>query len=241
MSGRADITQAFVLAAGLGTRMRPITEHTPKPLVEVGGKPLINWGLDALAQAGVRRAVVNVHHLADRMEAHLAGRRKPEIIISDERDALLDSGGGVIKALPILGDKPFLILNADTFWIDGAQNSLSLLLDAWDAESMDMLLLLADPLDATGHSGSTDFLRAPDGRLSRAKAAPEGLIYAGGGIVHPRIFAGAAPVPHSLNLYFDRAIAARRLHGRRMDAHWITVGTPEAVAQADAAVAARRR
>jgi len=234
------ITRAMVLAAGLGTRLRPITFSTPKPLVEVGGKALIDWGLDALAQAGLELAAVNVHHLADRMEAHLATRRKPQVVISDERAKLLDSAGGVVKALPILGDEPFLLLNADTFWIDGAQNSLSRLLQAWDDASMDILLLLADPNNATGHSGSTDFLRHADGRLTRARGSPDGLIYAGAGIFHPRIFAGAEAKPHSLNLYFDRAISGGRLYGERMDAHWITVGTPEAIGQADAAVAARR-
>ncbi|HEV7253956.1 MAG TPA: nucleotidyltransferase family protein [Mesorhizobium sp.] len=240
MSGSVGIARAMVLAAGLGTRMRPITLSTPKPLVEVGGKALIDWGLDALADAGVALAVVNVHHLADQMEQHLQSRRRPEIVISDERGKLLDSAGGVVKALPILGDGPFLILNADTFWIDGAQDSLSRLLQAWDDASMDILLLLADPQNATGHSGSTDFLRDAEGRLSRAKGSPEGLIYAGAGIFHPRIFAGAEAKPHSLNLYFDRAISEGRLYGEHMDAHWITVGTPDAIASADAAVEAAR-
>lgn len=230
------ITRAMVLAAGLGTRMRPITLSTPKPLVKVGGRALIDWGLDALADAGVEQAVVNVHHLADRMERHLENRRRPAIVISDERERLLDSAGGVVKALPILGDKPFLILNADTFWIDGAQNSLSRLLEAWDSASMDILLLLADPENATGHSGATDFFLGAHGRLARAKGSPDGLIYAGAGIVHPRIFAGAKPEPHSLNLYFDQAISAGRLYGEPMHAHWITVGTPDAIPLAERAV-----
>ncbi len=233
------IRNAMVLAAGLGKRMRPITEHTPKPLVEVGGRTLIDRGLDALEAAGVTLAVVNTHHLAEKLVAHLAGRAHPRIVISDERDELLDSGGGIVKALPVLGDKPFLLLNADTFWIDaqGHPTSLHRLLEAWDDASADMLLLLADPASATGHTGATDFILGSDKRLSRARGRSDGLIYAGAAIVHPRIFDGAVPMPHSLNGYFDRAIEAGRLHGCRMEGHWITVGTPDAIALAEDAIA----
>jgi MurNAc alpha-1-phosphate uridylyltransferase len=227
----------MVLAAGLGKRMRPLTDTMPKPMIAVAGRPLIDWGLDALAQAGVETAIVNVHYLADRIEAHVHGRNAPRIVVSDERDHLLDSAGGIVRALPHLGKDPFVVLNADTFWIDDGEPNLRRLALAWNGADMDILLMLADPANATGHSGSTDFLLAPDGRLTRAHGDPEGLIYAGAAILHPRIFAGAAAEPHSLNLYFDRAIVQRRLFGMAMNGHWITVGTPDAIAPAEAAVA----
>jgi MurNAc alpha-1-phosphate uridylyltransferase len=228
----------MVLAAGLGTRMRPLTEKTPKPLIEVGGKPLIDWGLDSLDRAGVGEAVVNIHHLPDRMRAHLAKRTAPHIVISDETDLLLESGGGIVKALPLLGPEPFLVLNADTFWVeDGAPNLPGLAL-AWDGTRMDILLMLAEMDRATGHSGRSDFLLGTDGRLARSGGDPAGLIYAGAAIVHPRIFAGAEAEPHSLNRYFDLTAAEGRLFGWRMRGCWITVGTPEAIPAAEAAVAA---
>lgn len=228
---------AMVLAAGLGTRMRPITDTLPKPLVEVAGRTLIDRGLDALAEAGVETAVVNVHHLGDKLEAHLQSRKHPRIRISDERRILLDSAGGIVQALPLLGDKPFALLNADTFWLDRRDNNLLRLFGAWDDSAMDILLLLADPAHATGHTGSTDFLLDGEGRLKRADKAPEGLIYAGAAVLHPRIFAGAKPEPHSLNPYFDRAIPNGRLRGVVLDGHWVTVGTPDAIRPAEAAVA----
>ncbi len=228
---------AMVLAAGLGKRMRPITDTLPKPLVPIAGKTLLDWGLDSLAEAGVARAVVNVHYLPDQIVAHLATRRTPEIVISDESAMLLDSAGGVVKALHALGARPFYILNADTFWIDRGPSNLSRLALEWDGASMDILLMLSDLESATGHSGSTDFLLGADGRLSRAGGDPSGLIYAGAAIVHPRIFEGATAEPHSLNRYFDAAIAQGRLFGMPLSGSWITVGTPDAIAQAEAAVA----
>jgi MurNAc alpha-1-phosphate uridylyltransferase len=230
-------TTAMVLAAGLGKRMRPLTDTTPKPLIEVAGKTLLDWGLDTLTLGGVERAVVNVHYLGGQIIDHVATRTKPLIEISDERDELLDSAGGIVKALPQLGSEPFYILNADTFWIDGDRSQIEALALAWDSDSMDILLMLAHPDHATGHSGSIDFQIDADGRLSRARGASEGFIYAGAGIIHPRIFAGAEPTAHSLNLYFDRAISEGRLFGQVMDGHWITVGTPDAIEPAEQAVA----
>lgn len=227
---------AIVLAAGLGTRMRPITDTLPKPLVEIAGRTLLDRGLDALAGAGVEKAVVNVHHLGSMIAAHVAGHQKPHIVISDESARLLDSAGGVVKALPELGSHPFYILNADTFWIERGTPELERLAEKWDDGRMDILLMLADPANATGHSGGTDFLLGEDGHLARAGGDPSGLIYGGAGIIHPRIFADAKPEPHSLNLYFDRAIAAGRLFGAAMKGHWITVGTPDAIAPAEAAI-----
>ncbi len=228
---------AMVLAAGLGKRMRPITDTLPKPLVAIAGKTLLDWGLDSLAKAGVERAVVNVHYLPDQIIAHLARRTSPEISISDESALLLDSAGGIVKALAALGPKPFYILNADTFWIDRGPPNLSRLSLEWDASCMDILLMLSDLASATGHSGGTDFLLAQDGRLSRARGDPSGLIYAGAAIIHPRIFEGATAEPHSLNSYFDAAIARGRLFGMPLSGSWITVGTPDAIPRAEAAVA----
>jgi MurNAc alpha-1-phosphate uridylyltransferase len=213
---------AMVLAAGLGKRMRPLTDETPKPLIRIAGKTLLDRGLDMLAAAGVEQAVVNIHHLGQQIADHVRARAAPHTVISDESERLLD---------------PFLILNADTFWIDRDGSDLERLALAWDAARMDILLMLAPPDHATGHSGPTDFLIGRDGRLARAQGASDGLIYAGVGILHPRIFAGALAEPHSLNLYFDRAIAEGRLFGQAMRGHWVTVGTPEAIAPAEAAVA----
>ena len=228
---------AMVLAAGLGKRMRPLTDNTPKPLIRIAGKTLLDRGLDMLAAAGVEKAVVNIHYLGSQIAGHVRARAAPRIVISDESERLLDSAGGIVRALPQLGHDPFLILNADTFWIDRDGSDLERLALAWDAARMDILLMLASPDHATGHSGPTDFLIGTDGRLGRAQGAADGLIYAGVGILHPRIFAGAVAEPHSLNLYFDRAIAEGRLFGQVMRGHWVTVGTPEAIAPAEAVIA----
>ncbi|WP_347515129.1 nucleotidyltransferase family protein [Mesorhizobium sp. CAU 1741] len=228
----------MVLAAGLGKRMRPLTDDTPKPLIKVAGKALLDHGLDALGDAGVEKVVVNVHYLADQIADHVRGRPRPAMEISDESDLLLDSAGGIVRALPSLGEGPFVVLNADTFWIDEDGADLDRLGLAWDDARMDILLMLANPRHATGHSGSTDFLLALDGRLARARGSADGFIYAGVAIVHPRIFSQASREPHSLNLYFDRAIEAGRLFGVAMRGHWITVGTPDALVEAEAAVEA---
>jgi N-acetyl-alpha-D-muramate 1-phosphate uridylyltransferase len=233
---------AMVLAAGLGKRMRPITDTMPKPLVPVAGKALIDWALDALAEAGVPAAVVNVHYLAGQMEAHLSRRASPRILVSDERAQLLDSAGGIVKALPHLGTEPFFILNADTFWIDGDTPNLRHLASHWDESRMDILLMVALPDQATGHTGRGDFIMDEEGRLARYKEGDDApFIYAGAAILHPRIFAGASVEPQSLNRYFDRAIASGRLYGMRMDGLWLTVGTPEAIPEAEAVLAGRGR
>ena len=226
----------MVLAAGLGTRMRPITETLPKPLVSVSNRTLLDRSLDALETVGVKRVVVNVHHLADQIEAHCKARTRPQIIISDEREALLDSAGGVVRALPSLGHAPFFLVNADTFWIDREQSNLAALAKAWDSARMDMVLMLVPVSDTTGHGTKTDFCRDPDGRLSRANGNPKGFVYAGAAVIDPAMFANAQATPHSLNMYFDRAIEQGRLFGQIMDGHWITVGTPEAIGEAERAV-----
>ncbi|MBZ9656948.1 nucleotidyltransferase family protein [Phyllobacterium lublinensis] len=229
---------AMVLAAGLGKRMAPITNTIPKPLVEVAGKSLIDWGLDALEHAGVERAIVNTHYLADQMDTHLSKRKSPAIVVSDERGELLDSAGGIVNALPQIGAEPFYVVNADTFWIDGARPNLVLLAEGWDDERMDMLLMIATKDQATGYDGRGDFHMDREGKLRRlgpAETSP--FIYAGAAILHPRIFAGAAAGRASLNRYFDEAIAADRLYGMLMDGLWLTVGTPAAIGDAEAAIA----
>jgi len=230
---------AMVLAAGLGTRMRPLTDTRPKPLVAVGGKVLIDHVLDRLAAAGVEAAVVNVHHFPDQVERHLAQRQAPKIRISDERGTLLDTGGGVVKALALLGQEPFFLLNADTIWLDGVKPNLVRLGEGFDAARMDALLLLAATSSSVAYAGRGDFAMAPDGRLARRgerEVAP--FVYAGVAIFAPALFAGAPPGAFSLNLLFDRAIEAGRLFGLRLDGVWMHVGTPEAIAAAEAAILA---
>jgi MurNAc alpha-1-phosphate uridylyltransferase len=229
----------MVLAAGKGERMRPITDKMPKPLVPVAGKPLLDHVLDRLAAAGVERAVVNVHYLADQIEKHVAGREQPKITISDERAALLDTGGGVVKALKVLGPEPFFHLNSDTIWIDGAAPNLQRLANGFDPDSMDACLLLAPTATSIGYSGVGDFGMTPDGRLRRRverEVVP--FVYAGAAILSPALFADAPQGAFSLTRLFDRAAEAGRLHGLRLEGVWMHVGTPDAIAQAEAAIAA---
>lgn len=234
---------AMVMAAGLGKRMRPITDTRPKPLVEIGGRTMLDHALDRLCEAGIRRAVVNVHYLADQIEAHLAARDGLEIVISDERDLLLETGGGVLKALPLLGPD-FLVVNSDSLWIDGASGNLQRLLAMWDPAAMDILLLLAPIAHSTGYDGRGDFSMAADGRLARRGArASVPFVYAGVGMMKAALFdpaLGALPAgPFSLNLLFDRAIAAHRLFGVTLDGEWLHVGTPDAIPAAEARLRAR--
>jgi MurNAc alpha-1-phosphate uridylyltransferase len=230
--------RAMVLAAGLGTRMRAFNNgQIPKPLVRVGGKPLIDYALDRLAVQGVERAVVNVHHLADQIERHLAGRQRPSIVIADERSELLGTGGGVVKALPLLGDGPFFHVNSDTIWIDGVRPNLGRLADAFDPERMDALLLLAPTASSIGYTGRGDFAMAPDGRLTRRgerEVVP--FVYAGAAILTPAFLAGAPAGPSSMSPMFDRAGDAGRLYGLRLEGVWMHVGTPEAIKAAEEAI-----
>ncbi len=234
-------THAMVLAAGLGKRMRPITDRIPKPLVEIGGKSMLDHALDRLADAGVTEAVVNVHHLADQIERHLAGRTRPRITISDERAALLETGGGVAKALPLLGSEPFFHLNSDSLWIEGDEPALALMKRSWDPLSTDMLMLLADRRTSLGYEGAGDFHRDADGRLARRRAGEEAdHVYAGVALIKPELLTDAPQGSWSLNLLFDRLIAKGRLRGVRMSGAWLHVGTPEAIAPADALFRAAR-
>jgi MurNAc alpha-1-phosphate uridylyltransferase len=230
---------AFVLAAGLGTRMRPYNGSIPKPLVTIGGKSLIDYSLDRLAEAGVERAVVNVHYLAAALEQHLASRKKPRIVISDERGALLGTGGGIANALPKLGDAPFFLVNSDTLWLDGVKPNLVRLADAFAPDDMDTLLLLAPTVGSIGYDGTGDFAMLPDGRLRRrAEREVMPFVYAGAAILSPALFADVPAGAFPLTLVFDRAEARGRLFGLRLDGLWMHVGTPEAVTAAEAALAA---
>ena len=227
----------MVLAAGLGTRMRPFNGHIPKPLVQVGGKALLDHVLDRLAEVGAEQAVVNVHYLADQIEQHLAARKRPRIVISDERGALLGTGGGVVRALPLLGSEPFFHINSDTIWIDSVQPNLERLAAAFDPARMDALLLLAPTATSIGYSGRGDFAMAPDGALARrgeGQVVP--FVYAGAAIFAPSLFEGAPEGAFSLTTLFDRAGEAGRLFGLRLEGVWMHVGTPEAVAAAEAAI-----
>lgn len=228
---------AMVLAAGLGKRMRPLTDDRPKPLVEVGGRALIDHVFGRLREAGLRRAVVNVHHLADRIEDHLAGVEGLAIAVSDERDALLETGGGVRRALPLLGDE-FLTFNSDSIWTESGRSNVARLLAAWDPAAMDALLLLAGR-ESLGYEGAGDFDRAADGRLARRRpggSAP--FVYAGVAMLKAASFAGTPDGAFSLNLIFDRAAASGRLFGLPLEGEWLHVGTVAAIREAEERLAA---
>jgi MurNAc alpha-1-phosphate uridylyltransferase len=235
------VTAAMIMGAGLGTRMRPLTDDRPKPLVTVGGKTLIDHSIDRLVAAGVTLVVVNLHYKAAMLKAHLARRHDVEILFSDETEKLLDTGGGVVKAMPHFGDRSFFVLNSDSIWIENGTPVLSAMLAEWDEAHMDGLLLLADMTTALGYEGTGDFALKPDGHLIRARDAQKGdavYAYPGVQIAHPRLFAGAPQGAFSTNIMWDRAIAQNRLSGTVMDGTWIHVGTPEARDEAEATLAA---
>jgi len=229
-------TKAMVLAAGLGLRMRPLTDQMPKPLVQVAGRALLDHVLDKLGSAGVSEAVVNVHYLPDQIIDHVATRTIPRVIISDERDQVLGTGGGVVKALPLLGDDPFFHVNADTMWIDGVRPNLARMADAFDPARMDILLLMAPTTSSIGYGGRGDYAMLPDGALRKRKehqVVP--FVYAGAAIMSPPLFADAPSGEFSLTRMFDRANEQERLFGLRLDGVWMHVGTPDAVHAAEEA------
>jgi N-acetyl-alpha-D-muramate 1-phosphate uridylyltransferase len=228
---------AMVLAAGYGERMRPLTDTRPKPLVPLLGRGLIDHVLDRLAAAGVETAVVNVHYLPEQIEAHMKARagRAPKTVISDERELLLDTGGGAAKALPLLGDGPFFIHNSDSVWSEGVTPALPHMLRIWDPARMDCLLLLAPLSTSIGYHARGDFDMAPDGRLSRRgerQVVP--FAFAGVSLCTAALFEDAPQGPFSLNVLWDRALAKNRLYGVRLDGRWMHVGTPEALEEAEA-------
>ncbi|MBX9683232.1 MAG: nucleotidyltransferase family protein [Hyphomicrobium sp.] len=232
-------TSAFVLGAGLGSRMRPLTEHIPKPMVSLAGRALIDHVLDRLAAAGVTHAVVNVHYLADALIKHLAARTTPQITISDERDGLLDTGGGVARALHHFHNQPFFIHNSDSVWIEDGSSVLDAMISAWDDARMDSLMLLAPAATSVGYDGRGDFAMQADGTLVRAghdTSAP--YVFAGVSIAHPRLFANAPTGAFSLNRLWDAAIARQRVFGIELDGLWMHVGTPTALCDAERAMIA---
>ncbi|MEI9887830.1 MAG: nucleotidyltransferase family protein [Rhizomicrobium sp.] len=233
--------RAMVMAAGLGTRMRPLTNDRPKPLVMVAGRTLIDHALDRLAAAGVTLAVVNVHYMAEMVKAHLASRHDLEIVFSEEHDALLGTGGGVVKALPHFKGEPFFVMNSDTVWVEGIGRALDRMIARWDPEAMDALLLMASMVTALGFEGAGDFNMDSLGRLSRvAERRLSPFAYPGVQIVHPRLFDAAPKGGFSTNRVWDIAIEKGRLFGVRLDGVWIHVGTPQAVKDAEEFLADRR-
>lgn len=231
------ISRAMVLAAGRGNRLRPLTDSLPKPLFEVGGKALIDHVLDRLAEAGVEQAVVNLWHLGALIEAHLAGRARPRIAYSHETQRL-DTGGGVANALPLLGPDPFYVVNGKILWRDDGMGALVRLADAWDDAAMDALLLLVPVERAGGYGGAGDFFLGEGGAVARPEAggaAP--WVFTGIQILHPRLFEAAPAGPFSLNLLYDRAMAAGRLFGVVHDGGWLHVATPDGLAEARAWIA----
>jgi len=229
-------TKAMVLAAGLGLRMRPLTDTMPKPLVRVAGRALLDHVLDKLDAAGVTEAIVNVHYLPNQIIAHVASRARPHVIISDERDRVLGTGGGVVKALPLLGPAPFFHVNSDTMWIDGVQSNLTRLAEAFDPARMDILLLMAPTASSIGYGGRGDYAMLPDGALrKRREHQVVPFVYAGAAIMSPDVFADAPDGEFSLTTIFDRANEQERLFGLRLDGTWMHVGTPDAVAAAEEA------
>jgi N-acetyl-alpha-D-muramate 1-phosphate uridylyltransferase len=228
--------KAMVLAAGLGLRMRPLTERMPKPLVPVAGRTLLDHVLDKLGSGGVTEAIVNVHYLPDQIIDHVARRKRPRVTISDERNLVLGTGGGVVKALPLLGNEPFFLVNADTLWIDGVRPNLARLAEAFDASRMDILLLMAPTASSIGYDGSGDYAMLPDGALrKRREHQVVPFVYAGVAIMSPAIFAGAPGDEFSLTKMFDAANEQERLFGLRLDGTWMHVGTPDAIGAAEEA------
>lgn len=247
---------AMLLAAGLGTRLRPLTDTRPKPLIDVGGRTLLDRAIDRLVEAGVRRFVVNVHHLADQVEQHVLRRAAAEpgleFLISDERERLLETGGGIVRALPLLRDELFFAVNADMIWLDASGSSLRDLARRWHAQvqaeeartglAPDALLLLHPTVSALGYNGLGDFVMAADGSLARRperEVAP--FLFTGVQLLHRRLFAGCTAEPFSLNRLYDRAAESGRLFGLRQEGLWVDAGHPEGLAEARRLVARLER
>ena len=230
-------THGMVLAAGLGLRMRPLTDTLPKPLIPVAGRCMLDRALDQLTTAGVARRVVNTHYLGHKVAEHLQARRQAagseaEIALSHEPD-LLDTGGGVVKALPLLGSAPFFVINGDILWRDGAEPALRRLAAAWNDERMDALLLIHPRETAIGYDGPGDFDLAPDGVLTRRANPTAPFVFTGVQILHPRLLAGSPPGAFSLNKLYDRAAATGRLHGIVHTGQWFHIGTPDGLRLAE--------
>ncbi len=229
------IRRAMVMAAGLGVRMRPLTDDRPKPLIRVGGKALIDHALDRLVAAGIEMAVVNLHYKAEMLRAHLDKRRDIQIVYSLEEAAPLDSGGGVVQALPHFKGEAFFVLNSDSIWVEGYSSALPAMMRLWDESRMDGLLLLASMISALGYEGRRgDFRLSPAGHVSRVPGRTVSpFAFPGVQLVHPRLFADPPARIFSTNILWDRAIAQNRLYGTRLDGVWLHVGTPEARTEAE--------
>lgn len=228
---------AMVMAAGIGKRMRPLTATRPKPLIQVAGQPLLDHVFDRLRAAGIKRAVVNVHYLADALEAHLKNRVKGvDIVVSDERDQLMETGGGIVKARDLIGDKPFVVANADNLWVDGPADTIKLLASRWDDDLMDALLLVVPLARAHNHGGLGDFHLDANGRITGrrkpGRVAP--FVYTGVQILSPRVIQDWPEGPFSTNLFWNRAIEAGRAYGFVHQGLWFDVGTPPAIAKTEA-------
>lgn len=245
------IDTAMILAAGKGKRMRPLTDDlpipVPKPMVEIAGRTLIDRVLDRLEESGIRNIVVNVHHMADMLEGHLRARM-PEIHISDERDALLETGGGVKRALPLLGDGPAFVINSDALWVDDKddESTLARMAAAWNSDRMDVLLLMVPTGQLHDYRGNGDFhmaeAKADDGRLTRQQGdTPAEYLYGGVQVLKPALLEGVAEDAFSLNRIYDIAAARGRLCGLRMKGEWLHVGTPEAAAFATEFIESREK
>ncbi|MEO9600633.1 nucleotidyltransferase family protein [Parasphingorhabdus sp.] len=234
-----QVKTAMIMAAGLGTRMRPLTEMRPKPLVEVSGKAMIDHCLEKLVEAGIEKAIINVHYLADAMEAHLAASQYPiEFQISDERRQLMETGGGLVQAEPLIEESNFFCINSDNLWTDGPTNSLHQLTQIWDEDKMDALLLLIRRTSAHNYQGSGDFHLDGENRISRRlpdQQAP--LIYSGIQLISKRLLRDAPSGPFSTNIFWERAIGEGRLFGLVHEGQWFEVGSPEAIAPTEAALA----
>jgi MurNAc alpha-1-phosphate uridylyltransferase len=228
------ITKAMILAAGLGTRMAPLTSTKPKPLIELRGKALIDYAIDRFVQDGVKLIVVNVHYLADQLVAHLKKRKDVEIRICDEREAILDTGGAIAKALPYFDGEPFFTHNSDSLWVEGMGKALKRMRERWNPQTMDALMLLAPTVSAIGFDGRGDFEMDSWGALKRrAEMTLAPFVWTGVQIVHPRLFDGAPKGKFSINPLWDKAIDKGRLFGLRLDGVWIHVGSPQALEEAE--------
>jgi MurNAc alpha-1-phosphate uridylyltransferase len=231
--------KAMIMAAGLGQRMRPLTNDRPKPLVQVAGRPLIDHVLERLEGAGVEEAVVNLHYRGDMLRSHLKNRKAPKILFSDETEALLDTGGGLKKARPLLGEGPVVTHNSDSIWAEGRASNLERLAASWNDTEMDALLLLAPVVQCIGYSGKGDFTMDSSGRLTRrekARVAP--FVWTGVQILHTRLLDDAPDGAFSTNILLDKALKAGRLFGMRLDGLWMHVGSPDAIAEAEKALGA---
>jgi MurNAc alpha-1-phosphate uridylyltransferase len=230
----AEAKRGIILAAGLGMRMRPLTLNRPKPLIELGGRPMIDHCIDRLKAAGISEIVVNVHYLAEQVIAHCAGRKDVTLQIQDERDAILDTGGALVRARPFFQERPFVAFNSDSIWVEGMGSNMRRLMAAWDEAAMDCLMLLAPCWNTIGEVRRGDFVMDAFGRLTwpePKRVAP--FMFPGVQIMHPRLLDGAPEGPFSTKLLWDRAMEAGRLHGVRLEGRWMHVGTPDALEEAE--------